>query len=34
MVDYCVADGGNFNDLLWVIVWRVEVMFYGLLFGK
>jgi hypothetical protein len=26
-----VASGGN---LLWVIVWRVLVIFYGLLFGE
>ena len=28
---YCVANGGN---LLWVIVWRVVVICYGLLCGK
>ena len=28
---YCVASGGN---LLWVIVWRVVVIYYGLLCGE
>jgi hypothetical protein len=28
---YCVVSGGN---LLWVIVWQVVVIFYGLLCGE
>ena len=28
---YCVASGANF---LWVILWRVVVIFYGLLCGE
>ena len=28
---YCVASGGN---LIWVIVWRVVVICYGLLCGE
>jgi hypothetical protein len=28
---HCVASDGNF---LWVIVWRVVVIFYGLLGGE
>ena len=31
LMSYCVASGGN---LLWVIVWRVMVICYGLLFGE
>ena len=31
IMGYCVASGGNF---LWVIVWLVVVIFYGLLCGE
>ena len=31
VTSYCVASGGN---LLWVIVWRVVVICYGLLCGE
>jgi len=31
VVSYCVGSGGN---LLWVVVWRVVVICYGLLCGE
>jgi len=30
-MSYCLASSGN---LLWVFVWRVVVIFYGLLSGE
>ena len=31
VMGYCVSSDGN---LLWVIVWRVVVICYGLLYGE